>query len=157
MPTTSSIANTNDDNFEIVTSTATTITPKSTIAKGEPIKQSHWLSAFFTFQIWSNVLKQSLSQPRSLLLPSVKYVHVKVSWSKLSIITIRPFSSSSDVDKEPCTESTAVIAGGVGGGIILCLIFVCLLIAIFCICNRYCVFTECKMVCCVRLDFGLVS
>ena len=79
MPTTSSIANTNDDNFEIVTSTATTITPKSTIAKGEPIKQSHWPSAFFTFQIWSNVLKQSLSQPRSLLLPSVKYVHVKVS------------------------------------------------------------------------------
>ncbi|CAI8013743.1 hypothetical protein GBAR_LOCUS8669 [Geodia barretti] len=78
MPTSSSIANTNDDNFEIVTSTATTITPKSTIAKGEPIKQSHWLSAFFTFQIWSNVLKQSLSQPRSLLLPSVKYVHVKM-------------------------------------------------------------------------------
>ncbi|CAI8041875.1 hypothetical protein GBAR_LOCUS23235 [Geodia barretti] len=46
------------------------------------------------------------------------------------------FSSSSDVDKDPCTESTAVIAGGVGGGIILCQILVCLTIAIFCICNR---------------------
>ncbi|CAI8013744.1 hypothetical protein GBAR_LOCUS8669 [Geodia barretti] len=41
-----------------------------------------------------------------------------------------------NVDKEPCTESTAVIAGGVGGGIILCQILVCLPIAIFCICNR---------------------
>ncbi|CAI8041877.1 hypothetical protein GBAR_LOCUS23235 [Geodia barretti] len=40
------------------------------------------------------------------------------------------------VDKEPCTESTAVIAGSVGGGIILCQILVCLPIAIFGICNR---------------------
>ena len=55
---------------------------------------------------------------------------------KLSIMTIMSFSSSSDIDKEPCTESTAVIAGGVGGGIILCQIFVCLPIAIFYICNR---------------------
>ncbi|CAI8013971.1 hypothetical protein GBAR_LOCUS8789, partial [Geodia barretti] len=47
-------------------------------------------------------------------------------------------SCTKDVDKEPCsTESTAVIAGGVGGGIILCQILVCLPIAIFCICNRY--------------------
>ena len=52
-----------------------------------------------------------------------------------TIMAIRPFSTSSDVDKEPCSaESTAVIAGGVGGGIILCQILV---IAIFCICNRY--------------------
>ncbi|CAI8019756.1 hypothetical protein GBAR_LOCUS11852, partial [Geodia barretti] len=36
----------------------------------------------------------------------------------------------------PFTKSTAVIAGGVGGGIILCQILVCLPIAIFCICNR---------------------
>ena len=71
---------------------------------------------------------------------------------KTSMMTIRPFSTSSDVDKEPCnTESTAVIAGGVGGGIMLCLP-----IAIFCICNRYCVFVQRNVVCCVRVDFALV-
>ena len=43
MPTTSFIANTNSDIFETAIPTATTITPKSTIVKGEPIKQSQWL------------------------------------------------------------------------------------------------------------------
>ena len=67
MPTTSSIANMNSDIIETAIPTATTITPKSMIAKGEPIKQSQWLSGFLTFQIWNNVLKQSLSPRRSLL------------------------------------------------------------------------------------------
>ena len=43
----------------------------------------------------------------------------------------------SDVDVESCTDgTTAVIVGGVGGGIILCQIFVCLPVVIFCICKR---------------------
>ncbi|CAI8054570.1 hypothetical protein GBAR_LOCUS29769 [Geodia barretti] len=42
-------------------------------------------------------------------------------------------SSQSNVHICERAESTAVIAGGVGGGIILCQILV---IAIFCICNR---------------------
>ncbi|CAI8013739.1 hypothetical protein GBAR_LOCUS8669 [Geodia barretti] len=118
MPTSSSIANTNDDNFEIVTSTATTITPKSTIAKDmEQCTKTITLTTTLT------------STP------------------------VSEICACKNVDKEPCTESTAVIAGGVGGGIILCQILVCLPIAIFCICNRYCVFVERNMVCCVRLDF----
>ncbi|CAI8013740.1 hypothetical protein GBAR_LOCUS8669 [Geodia barretti] len=101
MPTSSSIANTNDDNFEIVTSTATTITPKSTIAKDmEQCTKTITLTTTLT------------STP------------------------VSEICACKNVDKEPCTESTAVIAGGVGGGIILCQILVCLPIAIFCICNR---------------------
>ncbi|CAI8019753.1 hypothetical protein GBAR_LOCUS11852 [Geodia barretti] len=101
MPTTSSIANTNDDNFEIVTSTATTITPKGTIAKDmEQCTKTITLTA------------------------------------KLTSTPVSEICACKNVDKDPCTESTAVIAGGVGGGIILCQILVCLPIAIFCICNR---------------------
>ncbi|CAI8019745.1 hypothetical protein GBAR_LOCUS11852 [Geodia barretti] len=117
MPTTSNM------DSDVAIPTATTITPKSTIATDMEARTK-------TITLTTTVTSTPVSE--------------MCGYTK-------------DIDKEPFTESTAVIAGGVGGGIILCLIFVCLLIAIFCICNRYCVFTECKMVCCVRLDFGLVS
>ena len=54
---------------------ASPVSETCSFVKGEPIKQSQWLSVFSS-QIWNNVLKQSLSPPQSLLLLSVKCVKV---------------------------------------------------------------------------------
>ncbi|CAI8019748.1 hypothetical protein GBAR_LOCUS11852 [Geodia barretti] len=96
MPTTSNM------DSDVAIPTATTITPKSTIATDMEARTK-------TITLTTTVTSTPVSE--------------MCGYTK-------------DIDKEPFTESTAVIAGGVGGGIILCQILVCLPIAIFCICNR---------------------
>ena len=57
---------------------ASPVSQMSTFAKGvsQSNETQYCLSGFFTSQIWSNVLKQSLSPRRSLLLLSVKCVDI---------------------------------------------------------------------------------